>query len=137
MPIERKLPITVTGKIKSAVARAVFAPGRGRILVNSTPIEIWGQGLLREKVKEPMTLLPDLFQGVDVHVSVEGGGPASQARAAMVVLARGISRWTRSGTARRILRTYDKTMLAGDPRYKEAKKFGGPGARRRFQKSYR
>lgn len=36
-----------------------------------------------------------------------------------------------------ILLAYDRTLLAGDPRHREAKKFGGPGARAKYQKSYR
>jgi len=136
MPVERKLPIVVNGKVKTAIARAVFRPGSGKIVVDSKPLEIWAQQA-SVKSREPIILLPDLFSNVDVNVTTTGGGPSSQSRAVMVALSRGIVRWTRSGTARKILRSYDRTALSGDYRYKEAKKFGGPGARRRFQKSYR
>ncbi|MGQ9514651.1 MAG: 30S ribosomal protein S9 [Thermoproteota archaeon] len=136
MPVERKLPIIVNGKVKTAIARAVFRPGSGRIIIDSKPLEVW----IKEtspKAVEPLILLPDLFNNVDVYVNTSGGGPSSRSRAVMVALSRGIVRWTRSRTAGKILRAYDRTALRGDHRYKEPKKFGGPGARRRFQKSYR
>jgi small subunit ribosomal protein S9 len=136
MPVERKLPIVVTGKVKTAVARAVFRPGSGKIVVDSRPLEVWVHDN-SQKAAEPLILLPELFSNVDVYVNTSGGGPSSRSRAVMVALSRGIVKWTRSGTARKILRTYDRTALTGDYRYKEPKKFGGPGARRRFQKSYR
>jgi len=136
MPVERKLPIVVNGRVKTAIARAVFRPGSGKIMIDSKPLDIWTQQA-SFKAMEPLLLLPDLFSNVDVNVTTTGGGPSSQSRAVMVALSRGIVRWTRSGTARKMLRTYDRTMLSGDYRYKEPKKFGGPGARRRFQKSYR
>jgi small subunit ribosomal protein S9 len=136
MPVERKLPIVVNGRVKTAVARAIFRPGSGKITVNSRPLEIWTQQA-SQKAMEPILLLPDLFSNVDINVTTTGGGPSSQSRAVMVALSRGIVKWTRSGTARKLLKIFDKTALAGDFRYKEPKKFGGPGARRRFQKSYR
>ncbi|MBO3802817.1 MAG: 30S ribosomal protein S9 [Candidatus Brockarchaeota archaeon] len=136
MPVERKLPIIVNGKVKTAVARAVFRPGSGKIVVDSKPLEVWIQEA-SQKAADPIILLPELFSNVDVYVNTSGGGPSSRSRAVMVALSRGIVKWTRSGTARKILKAYDRTALAGDYRFKEPKKFGGPGARKRFQKSYR
>jgi small subunit ribosomal protein S9 len=60
-----------------------------------------------------------------------------QAEAARMAIARGLVEFTRSAELRRLFTGFDRTMLAGDPRRKEPKKFGGPGARRRKQKSYR
>jgi small subunit ribosomal protein S9 len=54
-----------------------------------------------------------------------------------MAIARAIVEWTKSHEIKRIFTDYDRTMLAGDPRRTEPKKFGGPSARTRRQKSYR
>ena len=51
-----------------------------------------------------------------------------QAEAARMAVAKGLVQWTRSSELRKNMTNYDRTMLAGDPRRKEPKKFGGPGA---------
>jgi len=137
MPPARKLPIVVAARVKTAVARATFRPGAGRIVVNSQPLEAWGTDLQRQFASTPLKLVSDKFKEVDVSVKVEGGGWVAQARAVMTALARGISRWTRSVTVKKTLTSYDTHMISGDPRMKEPKKYGGKGARKRFQKSYR
>jgi small subunit ribosomal protein S9 len=72
-----------------------------------------------------------------MKVEVEGGGPLSQAEAVRMGLAQGLVKYTRSKRLKTSFQEYDRTMLSGDARRKEPKKFGGPGARRRKQKSYR
>lgn len=137
MPTPRKMPLIVTGSVKSAVARAVVKQGSGRVTINGCPAENWLYDPYRMLALTPLKLLPEHFKDVDVEVKVEGGGHSSQARAVMQALARGIAQWTRSSSIRNIFRGFDRHLLSGDPRRKEPKKFGGPGARRRFQKSYR
>jgi len=137
MPAGRKLPLTVSASIKTSVARATFKPGKGTIRVNSFHFDVWGTELQRWIASIPVRLLPDKFKEVDVEVNVKGGGPISQARAIMTALARGIVKWTRLSSVKKILESYDEHILSGDPRRTEPKKFGGPGPRRRFQKSYR
>jgi len=68
---------------------------------------------------------------------VSGGGVVSQSEAARMALARALVSWTKSKSLKDAYINYDRSLLAGDPRQKEPKKFGGPGARRRRQKSYR
>jgi small subunit ribosomal protein S9 len=131
------MPLIVTGSVKSAVARAVVKQGSGRVMINGCPAENWLYDPYRMLVLTPLKLLPEHFKDVDVEVKVKGGGHSSQARAVMQALARGITQWTRSASVRNIFRGFDRHLLSGDPRRKEPKKFGGPGARRRFQKSYR
>jgi small subunit ribosomal protein S9 len=77
------------------------------------------------------------MNAVDVRVKVRGGGIMGQAEAARMAIARGLVEYSRSAELRRLFTSFDRTMLAGDPRRKEPKKFGGPGARVRKQKSYR
>ncbi len=87
---------------------------------------------------EPLLQIgPELRNKIDISTRVTGGGFMGQAEAARMAIARGILKWTKSKNLQSILTEYDRTMLAGDPRRKEAKKFGGPGARAKRQKSYR
>ena len=74
---------------------------------------------------------------VEIKVKVKGGGFMGQAEAARIAVARGLLKWTKSKHLQSIFTEYDRTMLAGDPRRKEPKKFGGRGARAKRQKSYR
>jgi small subunit ribosomal protein S9 len=107
------------------------------VTINGFPLEVYGPEIVRTKIYEPLLVLSDRSKTVDIAVSVRGGGVMGQAEAVRTAIARGISEWSRSAEARRTLTKYDRSMLAGDPRRSEPKKFGGPGARRRKQKSYR
>ncbi len=134
---ERKRILLVTGKRKTAIARAVIKPGRGSVTVNEYPVNTIMPELARARISEPLTLAGERLNAVNVRVKVQGGGVMGQAEAARMAIARALVEWSRSAELRRLFTSFDRTMLAGDPRRKEPKKFGGPGARRRKQKSYR
>lgn len=134
---ERKKILLVTGKRKTAIARAVFKTGRGNVTMNEFPINNLSPELARARIFEPLTLAGERLNTIDIRVKVRGGGTMGQAEAARMAIARGLVEFTRSAELRRLFTSFDRTMLAGDPRRKEPKKFGGPGARRRKQKSYR
>jgi len=134
---ERKRLILVTGKRKTAIARAVVRNGSGNVFVNGIPLTTFTPELARMKMSEPLMLSGERSKGVDIYVKVNGGGFMGQAEAARMSIAKGLVQWTRSSELKKAITNYDRTMLAGDPRRKEPKKFGGPGARRREQKSYR
>jgi small subunit ribosomal protein S9 len=129
--------ILTSGKRKTAIARATIKPGRGRIRINKIPLEILEPKIARDKIMEPLMLAGGAWKQVDIDVKVSGGGFMGQAEAARMAIARGLLKWTKSSHLRTLFISYDRTMLAGDPRRKEMKKFGGPGARARDQKSYR
>ncbi len=133
----RKLPIVAVGKRKTAIAKAVIRPGSGRIRVNKIPLEIYAPEIAKWKIMEPLLLSGDLWKQVDIDVKVKGGGFMGQAEAVRMSIARGLVEWFRSSRLKKLFIGYDRSMIAGDPRRKEMKKFGGPGARRRRQKSYR
>ena len=61
----------------------------------------------------------------------------AQADAVRMAIARGLIEWTGSEELKKLFLEYDKTMLSGDPRQTEPKKFARYSARRRWQKSYR
>ena len=133
----RKRAQVTTGKRKTSKARVVVSEGKGRIRINNTPILLYKPDLAREKMMESLWLAGEAVDNVDIKVKVHGGGYMSQAEAVRMGIAQGLVRWTRSKRLRNTYLEYDRTMLAGDGRRKESKKFGGPGARARKQKSYR
>ncbi|HID17202.1 TPA: 30S ribosomal protein S9 [Candidatus Bathyarchaeota archaeon] len=134
---ERKKALLVTGKRKTAVAKAILKPGSGRVMINSFPLNVIKPEMAQMKIMEPLIIAGDKTREVDITVNVTGGGIMAQADAARMAIAKGLAEWTRSSELRKKLIAYDRTMLAGDQRRTEPKKFGGPGPRRRKQKSYR
>ncbi len=136
MPTKRVL--VISGKRKTATARAVVKPGIGRIRINGIPLEIYEPAIAREKIMEPLVQAgDDVWRQLDIDIKVSGGGYMGQAEASRKATANALLKWTKSSRLRRVFVEYDRTMVVGDPRRKEPKKFGGPGARARDQKSYR
>lgn len=87
---------------------------------------------------EPLLLTDEeTLKQIDIDVNVSGGGFMGQAEASRMAIARALLRWTKSARLKTVFTDYDRSMIAGDPRRKEPKKFGGPSARARDQKSYR
>ena len=133
-----KKVLVLSGKRKTAIARATVRFGKGRIRINNVPLEIFEPKLARDKILEPLFLVDEkVCKQIDINVKVSGGGFMGQAEAARMAIAKGLLNWTKSTRLRTTFRDYDRTMIAGDPRRSEPKKFGGPGARARDQKSYR
>lgn len=132
-----KKVIHTSGKRKTAIARGKVREGKGRVRVNKRPVEFYDPELARLKIKEPLTLAGDLVDQVDIDVHVVGGGVMGQAEAARMVIAKGLVQWTGDMDLKEKFNQYDRTMLVGDPRRTESKKYGGRGARARQQKSYR
>jgi small subunit ribosomal protein S9 len=122
-----------TGRRKTAIARVRLATGSGKITVNGRPVEnYFPLDTLRSTVSQPLTVTGTADK-LDVRVNVTGGGPNGQAGA------------TRHGIARALLK-FDANLrpalkaegfLTRDPRERERKKYGQPGARKRFQFSKR
>ncbi len=129
--------INTSGKRKTAIARATLREGRGVIRINSVPLESYGTDLTRMKISEPLLLYPAGIDGVDVSITVIGGGIMGQAEAVRTALARGIVAWHNDPALKELYVGYDRTLLVNDSRQKEAKKPHGSGARAKFQKSYR
>lgn len=138
MPRRRKPKVIVTsGKRKTAIARATLRSGKGRVRINKIPVEIYTPDVAKSKIVEPLILAGPVRDAVDIDVAVQGGGFMGQADAARMAIAQGLVEWTRDAALKRRYIEYDRSMLTSDPRRKEPKKFGGPGARKKKQKSYR
>jgi small subunit ribosomal protein S9 len=89
------------------------------------------------KIMEPIILAGDLVNKVDINVRVRGGGVMGQAEATRMAIGRGLLEYSGDIKLKEILHDYDKTIIKGDHRRKEPKKYGGIGARAKKQKSYR
>ncbi|MEJ2233901.1 MAG: 30S ribosomal protein S9 [Syntrophobacterales bacterium] len=122
-----------TGRRKTSVARVWLMPGEGKVSINKRPIDDY---LKRETAKmiirQPLELTETLGK-FDVYVNVRGGGISGQAGA----IKHGISRALLAVNPdfRPLLKK--SGFLTRDSRVKERKKYGQPGARKRFQYSKR
>ncbi len=122
-----------TGRRKTAVARVRLASGSGKITVNGRALENYFlTETLRSVVAEPFSATETAGK-FDVRVNVQGGGPAGQAGA----VRHGISRALIKADANYRPNLKSEGLLTRDPRMKERKKYGQPGARARFQFSKR
>ncbi len=127
-----------SGKRRTAIARAIIRKGKGRILINGKPIEIIEPEIVRMKLLEPLYFLDEKTRkSIDIKVKVKGGGYMGQADAARTAIARALLAWLDSEELRLKFSEYDRHMIVGDPRRREPKHFGGPGARAKYTKSYR
>ncbi len=136
---------------KAARAHAYITKGVGRVRINNIPVEMVQQEVAREIMLGPLEVAGELRNKIDLSIKVKGGGFVGQSYASAIAISRAMTGWTKSRkepkdhpltrTVREDLRKrlseFDKHLLSGDDRRKEPKKFGGPGARRRKQKSYR
>jgi small subunit ribosomal protein S9 len=133
-----KKVLVISGKRKTAIARVVIKSGKGNISINRTALEVFEPKISREKIMEPLNKAGEgIWKKLDMKITVAGGGYMGQAEAVRMAIAKALLKWTKSSHLRTLFIEYDRTMVAGDSRRKEPKKFGGSGARARGQKSYR
>ena len=129
--------VVVSGKRKTAVARAVAFNGNGKLFINGVPLEFMRPEIAKLKIEEPVLVAgKEYADKVDIYIRIKGGGTMGQAEAARVVVSNALAEFSGEAVRKRFME-YDRRMLVEDPRRTEPKKFGGPGARRRKQKSYR
>merc|ERR1712200_78785 len=136
-------PVQVFGRKKTATAVAYCKRGKGLIKVNGRPLELVEPRALQYKLQEPILLLgKDRFADIDIRV--RGGCHTSQVYAIRQALSKSLVSYYQKYVDEQskqeikdILVNYDRSLLVADPRRNEHKKFGGPGARARYQKSYR
>jgi small subunit ribosomal protein S9 len=122
-----------TGRRKEAVARVLIRDGQGKKLVNGRSFKDFFQRATTViHAEEPTKLLPSA-EAVDVIADVRGGGKTGQAGAVRLGIARAMAKM--DPELHKPLR--DAGYLSRDPRMTERKKYGQPGARKRFQFSKR
>lgn len=136
---------------KRSKAHVYITGGVGRVRINGVPVEMIGGVSARETILAPLEIVGEVRDKVDISVRVSGGGYMGQAGAAATGISRALAGRTKSRREPRAhplpketreevrakIDAFDSHLISGDARRKEPKKFGGPGARRRRQKSYR
>ena len=122
-----------TGRRKVSIARVWITPGSGNITVNRKKLlEYFGRPTLEMIIRQPLSITQTEGQ-FDVRATVKGGGLTGQAGAMLLGIARALLK--SNDNFKKPLR--DAGFLTRDPRAKERKKYGQPGARKRFQFSKR
>ena len=122
-----------TGRRKTSVARVYVRDGSGKIIVNDKELSIYfPQGEHAQMVRQPLMVTSNENK-FDILINVYGGGSNGQAGACRHGLARALCQVDQSNYASLRANGY----LTRDPRMVERKKYGRPGARRRFQFSKR
>lgn len=123
-----------TGRRKTSVARVWMEPGDGKVVINNRSLDEFFGGLSTKKdmVRQPLELT-SLLDKYNVYANVRGGGLTGQAEAIRHGIARSII--IINPELKMILKR--ASLLTRDPRIVERKKYGQPGARKRFQYSKR
>ena len=122
-----------TGRRKNSIARVWLTPGEGKIVVNGRKVEeYFGREVLRMIINQPLELV-NMTGRYNINALCNGGGTSGQAGA----LRHGITRalMVIDGDLRPTLKRAG--LVTRDPRAVERKKYGRPGARKRFQFSKR
>lgn len=125
--------VHATGRRKRAVARVILTPGAGNIKVNDRSLEDYFARATWQMVARQALEALEVTSRFDVRVNVCGGGLSSQAEAVRHGISRALSK--DDGDARSTLRRAG--FITRDAREKERKKYGQPGARKKFQYSKR
>lgn len=131
--------IQASGKRKSAIARAVLKhPAKGQIKINNVPLKLYEPEIARLRIQEVLEIINHpKIEKCDINVSVKGGGIMGRTDAVRMAIAKSINKLIGTKTIEKNFREYDDSLLSGDSRRTEPKKFGGKKARSRRQKSFR
>ena len=133
MVLAKNLQWTATGRRKSSVARVMFKKGKGNFVVNGRDFdEYFNRDTQKMIIRKPLELL-DVDGQYDISVKVSGGGATGQAGAVRLGISRALEKI--NGDFRPELKS--NGMLTRDSRKVERKKYGQPGARKKFQFSKR
>jgi len=133
MPTTETNKTYATGKRKTAVARVWLAPGSGKVLVNEKPADEYFERETSRMIMRQSLELIEVLDQYDVTATVAGGGHSAQADA----MRHGIARALIAIDPERRASLKKAGFLTRDARKKERKKYGQPGARKRFQYSKR
>lgn len=125
------------GKRKKAIARASVRPGKGNVRINKMAVSGINNKYIRNLVLEPVKLAGEKALSVDISVNVSGGGVLGQAQSSRTAIARALVDYFADDSLKSLYLERDRSLLIEDSRRVESKKYKGPKARARYQKSYR
>ncbi len=130
--------VVARGKRKESIARATITPGKGNVRINHMKLDAYySNKYIREIVRQPLNYLGPEALNVDISVNVLGGGAMGQAQATRTAIANALVEYFPDQKLKEKFLEIDRSLLIEDVRRVETKKFKGPKARARFQKSYR
>ena len=136
---KKKKVMIVIGKRKKAVAKAVVREGTGKITINKVPLDNIEPRYRQLRLKEPSIIAGDLAKGVDIEVTVKGGGIWGQADASRTAISNALVLWNKSESLKNAYLDSDRTLIVADSRrtepHKPSRSTAGP--RRSKQQSKR
>lgn len=136
---KKRKPVIKIGKRKKAVARAVIKEGTGKFTINKKSFDAIEPRYMRLRLKEPIIIAADLANGIDIIVSVKGGGVWGQIDASRTAVANALVAWHKSDQLKHAYLDYDRSILVSDSRrtepHKPSRSTAGP--RRSKQQSKR
>ena len=130
--------LVVSGKRKTAVAKATIEAGNGVVTFNKRPLG-YLTNLQQLEIGEPLIIAREVLGSLDfdIALNVKGGGTACQVEAGRLAIAKAIVAFTKKEDVRNAFLAYDRNMLVADTRRKEACKPGDSKARANRQTSFR
>jgi len=129
--------VIARGKRKTSIARATIKSGSGKVRVNSKLVDSFNNPYVRGIIIEPLGYVGPEANNIDVSVNVSGGGTMGQAQAVRTAIAKALVEYFPKLDLKKKFLEIDRSLVIEDPRRVESKKYRGPKARARFQKSYR
>ena len=128
----------VSGKRKTAVAKATIEEGNGVVTFNKRPLTFLSD-LQQLEISEPLIIAKDVLGELkfNIALNVTGGGIACQVEAGRLAIAKAIVKFTNKEDVKNAFLAYDRNMLVADTRRKEACKPGDSKARSMRQTSFR
>jgi len=136
--MEIKKNLVVSGKRKTAIAKAMITAGSGNVVINNISynnLDFFKKLTIEEPIELTKRVLGKF--NFDISVNVKGGGSESQIEASRLSIARALVEFTKSDDLKKAFVKYDKNLLVADTRRKEAYKPGDSKARKKRQKSFR
>lgn len=136
-PKKKEKIIQAIGKRKKSVAIATLKKGTGNIFINSIPLSLYKPRYARMRIEEGLALAKDIEGGIDINVSVKGGGVFGQADAARIAICNAIAAFDKK--MKDIFIRYDRSLIVPDARRTEPHKpsRSSAGPRRKKQQSKR
>ena len=130
--------MVVSGKRKTAVAKATIEEGKGIITFNKRPLSFL-TNLQQLEISEPLIIAKEILGKLnfDIALNVKGGGTACQVEAGRLAIAKAIVKFSGKEDVKNAFLAYDRNMLVADTRRKEACKPGDSKARANRQTSFR
>ena len=130
--------LVVSGKRKTAIAKATIEAGKGVVTFNKRPLS-YLTNLQQLEISEPLVISREVLGKLDfdIALNVKGGGTACQVEAGRLAIAKAIVKFSGNDDIRNAFLSYDRNMLVADTRRKEACKPGDSKARSMRQTSFR